>query len=704
MQRHLNLLVHLCTASATLLQLIQASTSSSSIDTTDLTLSILYDNDLYAEDSTRVSRALLIESTHSWTDAPAACNALGEELWSTSQGSFDAGLNNTLSYQIYLNKFTESQLFWFKSPSCTAINYKGEPQTADCHKRLPVLCTNSAPLANITVQDTSEQWHVPRKVGNSDEILTGFRDRAVFRFFGVRYAPKPERFTQSTVYAYSGGETSALEYGSQCIQNMNSAGVITGGEDCLFLNIWTPYLPGKAANTNNLKPIVLWVHGGGLVQGTANEPASDGGNTASRGDVVFIAINYRLGNFGWLGVNPSGSPIGDGTGNYGFGDMITALKWVKQNAKYFGGDASRVTIMGESGGGIAVRALLASKKTQGLIAGAINQSGSEALLANKADSEYPTLYDSATTSGAAVVSGLGCNKSEIGETLACLRSLNGTIIAEGAYVGNPIIDNFYFDHALGVDGKGYVVNVPLMAGVVRDELAIFNAALDGTTSVADFLNAITPTLTGANLTYLANSPAFQLPSEAPTLEEAVFNVTTRIITDYAFTCLSWATAYALETRKLVPEIYAYTVNRTYQPTIWTYPLCSPPLTAEKPLGDFDAEYYKCHAGELWYTFGNVKFTEHIDRDGLDILFSQYMLDLWASFMWTGNPNPNQDLLRARGFHTTLDRIAINGMWEKVDVGKDGGTMRVLQWNSVQTPFSDKEQCEAMGIPLNYYET
>ncbi|KAF3932229.1 Acetylcholinesterase [Dactylellina cionopaga] len=163
--------------------------------------------------------------------------------------------------------------------------------------------------------------------------------------------------------------------------------------------------------------------------------------------------------------------------------MITALKWVKQNIKYFGGDASRVTIMGESAGGIAVRALLASKRTKGLISDAIHGSGPAALLPNRTDSEYPTLSESVSTAGGVIIASLGCGGLGTCARLECLRGVNETTIAMSSYIGYPLIDHFYLENNLGVDGKGFVVNVPVMIGIIRDELAIFNAGVYGITSV-----------------------------------------------------------------------------------------------------------------------------------------------------------------------------------------------------------------------------
>jgi carboxylesterase type B len=88
-----------------------------------------------------------------------------------------------------------------------------------------------------------------------------FRDRLSFRFLGIRYAPQPQRFTYPTLFKGSGEAASALEYGSQCVQGSSG-----GSEDCLFLNVWTPYLPNpnSAPPKKKLRPVGLWYHGGAL--------------------------------------------------------------------------------------------------------------------------------------------------------------------------------------------------------------------------------------------------------------------------------------------------------------------------------------------------------------------------------------------------------------------------------------------------------
>ena len=130
-------------------------------------------------------------------------------------------------------------------------------------------------------------------------------------------------------------------------------------ENCLYLNIWTKtdFISDLAKNSEpNLKPVLFWIHGGAYTNGTAATSWYNGSSLVTRGDVVVVSINYRLGPFGFLGDN-----------NLGTLDQISALRWVKRNIESFGGDPNNVTIFGESAGGSSVVALTASPLVAGLV-------------------------------------------------------------------------------------------------------------------------------------------------------------------------------------------------------------------------------------------------------------------------------------------------------------------------------------------------
>lgn len=141
-------------------------------------------------------------------------------------------------------------------------------------------------------------------------------------------------------------------------------------EDCLYLNIWTP-----AKSAGDRIPVLAWIYGGGFGAGATSEQNYSGENLASKG-VVLVSIAYRVGQLGFL-AHPELSKESPNhvSGNYGLLDMIAGLQWVQKNIAAFGGDPNKVTIFGESAGGIAVSMLCASPLAKGLFHGAISQSG-----------------------------------------------------------------------------------------------------------------------------------------------------------------------------------------------------------------------------------------------------------------------------------------------------------------------------------------
>ena len=134
-------------------------------------------------------------------------------------------------------------------------------------------------------------------------------------------------------------------------------------EDCLFLNVWTP------GTDEAVRPVMVWIHGGAFTLGSGSDGLYDGAMLASRGDVVVVTINYRLGALGFLHL-----PALEES-NFGMRDQVAALRWVRDNIDSFGGDPGNITIFGESAGGMSVSSLMGSPEATGLFHKAIPQSG-----------------------------------------------------------------------------------------------------------------------------------------------------------------------------------------------------------------------------------------------------------------------------------------------------------------------------------------
>ncbi|CZR63589.1 related to cholinesterase [Phialocephala subalpina] len=663
-------------------------------------LTILADNDLLNDKSIRTSAGILLSEPRNFELAKAACSLLGEQLWSPESQDFKTGLNNSLSYQTFLDKVPSSQLFWVspnQAQSCRALDFKGHLSEVSCTAWLPTICTQSAPFSNSTYANTSSPLQLTLNAGN--QTLTGYRDFYSFRFLGVRFAPQPQRFTYSTVYS-SPSNTSAISYGSACLQPGPQ-----GSEDCLFLNIWTPFIPSSHTNTQakNLKPVLVWIFGGGFVTGTPNDSSGDGGNFASRGDIVVISINYRLGNLGMLALND-----GVTNGNFGIGDMVTALQWIRENVAAFGGDPGKVTILGQSSGAAAVRALLASEMAKGLFGKAVMHSEPAGFSAFGPYSMYQTIEEEVKNVGMAVLNQTGCLGVE--SPVGCLKALESSVLVNlPVYANYPVIDGTYLTspNLSFTTSASSSVPKPLLLGTVRDEGAI-TAQYPANPNLTLAMSAL-DTLLGLNLSPLPTNPAFSpfLPPN-PTQNE-IFNFTQTIITLGGLQCLTLATSYSASLSRPFPlfdpkHVFLYEFNRTYQPASFSSPACVP--TNGNPE---EEEYYKCHAGELIYVFGNLVREGLVDRDGRDVAFSRSILDRWASFVRTGDVNIDRKWLEARGFARAGG--VMDDRWEAVGAGNQVRGTR-LQWNEPSGTVIGmkgfeadvKERCDVLGLGLEYYET
>src|SRR5437763_2533042 len=168
-------------------------------------------------------------------------------------------------------------------------------------------------------------------------------------------------------------------YGSDCMQLPFPSDAAPLGtppaEDCLYLNVWKP------SKAHGKLPVIVWIYGGGFVNGGSSPPTYSGAPLAKQGALV-VSFNYRLGRFGFFGHPQLTSENLDGgrLGNYGLMDQIAALEWVKRNAARFGGDPANVTIIGESAGGMSVHALMTSPLADGLFAKAVIMSGGDGSL------------------------------------------------------------------------------------------------------------------------------------------------------------------------------------------------------------------------------------------------------------------------------------------------------------------------------------
>jgi carboxylesterase type B len=164
----------------------------------------------------------------------------------------------------------------------------------------------------------------------------------------------------------------ATRFGDDCPQRSTipiGSRATAQSEDCLTLNVWTP-----AKSAGDRLPVMVWIFGGSFIFGSGAEERADG-MTFARDGVVYVAINYRVGMFGFLAHPGLTAESRDGTsGNYGLLDQIAGLQWVRDNIDRFGGDPDRVTLFGVSAGAAAISLLMTSPLAQGLFQQVILQS------------------------------------------------------------------------------------------------------------------------------------------------------------------------------------------------------------------------------------------------------------------------------------------------------------------------------------------
>ncbi len=405
------------------------------------------------------------------------------------------------------------------------------------------------------------------------------------------------------------GVRPAAAFGPRCMQQSLFSDMIFRsngmGEDCLYLNIWTPAKSAKAR-----LPVLVYFYGGGFVAGDGSEPRYDGEAMARKG-IVALTVNYRLGVFGFM-AHPeltAESPH-HASGNYGLLDQAAALRWVRTNIAAFGGDPAKVVIAGESAGSISVSAQMASPLAKDVIAGAIGESGSVlgSLRAIKLEAAEKVGAD-----WAAATLGAG--------SLTALRALTAQQILDAAAKTrsvrfNPTIDGYFFPEAPEVlYAAGKQAHVPLLAGWNSEEMN-GTALLGGQPPTPEAYEKAIRTQYGDKADDILKVYPGATPQQI--LQSATGLAGDRFI---AYSTWKWIDTHAKSTGK---PVYRYFYTRPRPATVAA-------ATRPAPKG-------AVHSAEIEYAMGNLDSNKTYAWTPEDRKVSQVMQDLFANFIKTLNPN------------------------------------------------------------------
>jgi para-nitrobenzyl esterase len=270
------------------------------------------------------------------------------------------------------------------------------------------------------------------------------------------------------------GVRDALHYGPRSPQPAGSMSTITAllgvpppeqeSEDCLCLNVLTP-----AVRDGGKRPVLFWCHGGGFTASSGAGRLYNGTNLPSRGNVVVVTVNHRLGPFGYLYLGDLAGEAYAASGNAGMLDLVAALEWVRDNIEAFGGDPGNVTIFGESGGGAKVSALLAMPAAQGLFQRAMIQSGPGLRMMSR---------EKATEHAAKLLKTLEIAPEEVERlsTLPVERILEANARLNQNPLGGwgPVVDGRVLPgHPFDPVAPALSATVPLVIGTNKDEATLF---------------------------------------------------------------------------------------------------------------------------------------------------------------------------------------------------------------------------------------
>jgi para-nitrobenzyl esterase len=400
-------------------------------------------------------------------------------------------------------------------------------------------------------------------------------------------------------------ERDATRLGPRCLQDASDLEMgRQTDEDCLTLNVWTP----PPSQESSPLPVMVWIHGGSFINGSGG--IYDSRWLTSRGGVIVVTLNYRLGTMGFL-AHPALGPAG-AVGNYGLSDQQAALRWVRDNISSFGGDPDRVTVAGESAGGMSVCDHLVAPESQGLFRAAIIQSAPCQAQVGLADAERISI-DYAREAGcpdpASVADCLrGLPADRLRDPVRYYRL--GDEALSGPVTGTTVLPV----DPMAAFARGEAARVPVAIGSNRDEFTLFMALeyLRGRQlAPAGYPKALADAFGPDAASVADHYPLGSYDGSAPLAYSAA-------VTDGMFACVD--DRIAREMGRTGP-VYAYEFTDRQAPTP------DPFRTLPFPVG-------ASHSLELRYLFdvGGAPALTPAQQE-----LSNQMIDYWSNFVRTGDP-------------------------------------------------------------------
>ena len=634
------------------------------------TFQVLNYNNLSANNNG--TTAVLVHSELSRSDAHAQCASIGERLYpfSSAPQANRTELQYQLDYLVFNQDLPRNASLWVaeKAGQCMAYSYQSKQVVnVPCDSKHPALCTSSVPPTTDKDRTAVPLSNLPFEFDGYS--VTGYRDARSFRFLGLPFADPPVdnlRFAPPQPYSGPKQGLDATKYSASCIQSASSFGTLNNegiSEDCLYLNIYTPVLPGQGDQSSSGRPVAVYFYGGAFKQGSASLIEYDGGNFASRNDVIVVTANYRVGALGYMS---TGNLT---TGSYGTQDQISALKWVNRHIAAFGGDPDQITIFGQSAGGQSVVALLSSSAAKGLFSGAIVQSA-------PLDLPWYTREVYHEYIAPAIAKAVGCDDdADEKDMLSCLRSVPATNYLDNSTdfkgaldsVSKDVSENYLHTSSLlaGIEPFMPVID-DTDSGVIDDQ---FNTLLKSS-SLPNYVPTMFSTVTDEAYFYVNQqvpelgsttvgldiifSIAYPHDLSTKLVDSGVFPVNksspdgTRNAAGDALTYSEWTCPQAhilnltSTAGKSFPSLYEVEIGQGHPQTTEGVPeICS-------PNNDYNAS---CHTSDVLLVWGNLNSkTMAVDPyySEKDLQHSQMLNDIFGSFFRTHDPNPNVDWLKARG--------------------------------------------------------